>query len=279
MLRPLGVILSVISATSAFAVAPLDTSNQVIISVRDQKLVLLRNGGKVATYPISTSMFGLGDAWGRMTTPLGYLAVEKKIGDNVPVGAVFHKRRLTGEVLQPNAPGRDPITTRIIWLRGLEPQNAHAFQRGIYIHGTPEEKKIGQPASYGCIRMKSKDVAELYDQVPLGAVVQIIPDRLPKMEKAKPRQEMSGGVVATANVTPEPPPQMTVTKAANVTPQPPPHVTATKVAKVAPEPPPQISATTLAMPPSSSLTVEQMRTAGALAGAKQKAKLATNKRL
>jgi hypothetical protein len=295
MLRPLAVIFSLISATSAFAIAPLDTSNQVIISVRDQKLVLLRNGSKVATYPISTSMFGLGDAWGRMTTPLGYLAVEKKIGDNVPVGAVFHKRRLTGEVLQPNAPGRDPITTRIIWLRGLEPQNAHAFQRGIYIHGTPEETKIGRPASYGCIRMKSKDVAELYDQVPLGAVVQIIPDRLPKMEKAKPRQEMSGGVVAAANVTPQPPPQMTVTKAANIPPEPPPQIATTKVAKVAPErppriaatkaanvtpePPPQISATTLAMPPSTSLTVEQMRTAGALAGARRKAKLATNKRL
>ena len=294
MLRPVALILSVISATSAFAIAPLDTSNQVIISVRDQKLVLLRNGSKVATYPISTSMFGLGDAWGRMTTPLGYLAVEKKIGDNVPVGAVFHKRRLTGEVLQPNAPGRDPITTRIIWLRGLEAQNAHAFQRCIYIHGTPEENKIGRPASYGCIRMKSKDVAELYDQLPLGAVVQIIPDRLPKMEKTKPRQETSGGVVA-ANITP-PPPQTTATKVAKVTPQPPPQITDTKVAKVAPqtplqqitatkaanvtpEPPPQISADMLATPPSSSLSLEQMRTAGALAGARRKAKLAANKRL
>jgi hypothetical protein len=294
MLRPVALILSVLSATSAFAIAPLDTSSQVVISVRDQKLVLMRNGSKVATYPISTSMFGLGDAWGRMTTPLGYLAVEKKIGDNVPVGAVFHKRRLTGEVLQPNAPGRDPITTRIIWLRGLEPQNAHAFQRCIYIHGTPEEKKIGQPASYGCIRMKSKDVAELYDQLPVGAVVQILPDRLPKMEKTKPRQEMSGGVVAS-NITPEPPPPITATKVAKVTPQAPPpiaaptiakvtlqappKITATKAANVTPQPPPQISATMLAMPPSSSLSLEQMRTAGALAGARQKAKLAANKRL
>src|SRR5215471_12671009 len=112
MRRPIAAILTVLSATSAFAAAPVDTSNQVIISVRDQKLVLLRNGSKVATYPVSTSMFGLGDARGRMTTPLGYLAVEKKIGDNVPVGAVFHQRRLTGEVLQPNTPGRDPIKTR-----------------------------------------------------------------------------------------------------------------------------------------------------------------------
>ena len=247
MLRPLAFILSVILATSAFATVPPDTSNQLIISVRDQKLMLLRNGSKVAVYPVSTSMFGLGDSWGRMTTPLGYLAVEKKIGENVPVGAVFHNRRLTGEILQPNTPGRDPITTRIIWLRGLEAQNAHAFQRCIYIHGTPEEKKIGSPASYGCIRMKAKDVAELYNQVPIGAVVQIVPDRLPKAEKTKPRQEMSGGVVAVA---------------ANVT----------------PEPALQISATTLATPPSGSLSVEQMRMAGALAGARQKAKLAANKR-
>ena len=276
MLRALAVLFGLISATSAFALAPLDTSNQLIISVRDQKLMLLRNGSKVATYPISTSMFGLGDAWGRMTTPLGNLAVEKKIGDNVPVGAVFHKRRLTGEVLQPNAPGRDPITTRIIWLRGLEAQNAHAFQRCIYIHGTPEENKIGRPASYGCIRMKSKDVAELYDQVPVGALVQIIPDRLPKMEKAKPRQEMSGGVVA-ANVTPQAPAQITVAKAANVVPQLPSQKTATTVAKVTP--PPQITADMLATPPSSSLTVEEMRMAGALAGARRKAKLAVNKRL
>jgi hypothetical protein len=127
MFRPLAVIFGFLSISSAFGVTPLDTSSQVIISVRDQKLMLVQNGGKVVTYPVSTSMFGLGDAWGRMTTPLGYLAVEKKIGDNAPTGAVFHNRRFTGEVLQPNAPGRDPITTRIIWLRGLEAQNAHAF--------------------------------------------------------------------------------------------------------------------------------------------------------
>lgn len=185
MLRPIAVIFSLISAASAFAITPLDTSSQLIISVRDQKLMLLQNGGKVAEYPVSTSMFGLGDAWGRMTTPLGYLAVEKKIGDNVPVGAVFHNRRLTGEILQPNAPGRDPVTTRIIWLRGLEAQNAHAFQRGIYIHGTPQEKNIGRPASYGCIRMKSSDIAQLYDRVPPGALVQIVQDPASEISKAE----------------------------------------------------------------------------------------------
>src|SRR5438046_9351356 len=94
MRRPLAVIFSFISIAPAFAVTPVDTSSQLIVSVRDQKLMLVHNGGKVATYPVSTSMFGLGDAWGRMTTPLGYLAVEKKIGDNSTRGAVLQHPQL-----------------------------------------------------------------------------------------------------------------------------------------------------------------------------------------
>lgn len=160
--------------------------SRVIISVHDQKLMLIENGGRVATYRISTSKFGVGDRWGSMATPLGFLQVAQKIGDHAPVGAVFHNRRFTGEVLPPNAPGRDPVLTRIMWLRGLEPTNAHAFGRCIYIHGTPEEKTIGRPSSYGCIRMKSCDVTALYNQVQLGAIVQIVQDRLPKVPKAKP---------------------------------------------------------------------------------------------
>lgn len=160
-------------------------ANRIIISVRDQKLVLLQDGARVATFPVSTSKFGLGDAPRRMTTPLGYLQVAQKIGDNAPSGAVFHNRHWTGEVLPPNAPGRDPIVTRIIWLRGLERSNLNAYNRCIYIHGTPEERLIGRPASYGCIRMRSRDVASLYSQVPVGTVVQIIPDRLPKISKSR----------------------------------------------------------------------------------------------
>jgi len=173
--------------------------NRVIISVRDQKLMLLQNGARVATYPVSTSKFGLGDSQGQMTTPLGLLQVAKKIGDNAPTGAVFHNRRWTGEILRPNAPGRDPITTRIIWLRGLETQNAHAFNRCIYIHGTAEERTIGRPASYGCIRMKARDVAVLYSQLPLGAFVQIVPDRLPKVAVFKASSAGAG----TPSVSPE----------------------------------------------------------------------------
>lgn len=173
-------IASILLSTGVRAEGP----SRVIVSVRDQKLMLMANGAKLATYPVSTSKFGLGDNWGRMTTPLGFLQVAQKIGDHAPVGAVFHNRRFTGEIIKPNAPGRDPIITRIIWLRGLQASNEHAFSRCIYIHGTPQERLIGRPASYGCIRMKSRDVAALYAQVPLGAIVEIVPDRLPKVPAA-----------------------------------------------------------------------------------------------
>jgi len=158
--------------------------SRIVISVKEQKLMVMANGERLAVYPVSTSKFGLGDDWGHMTTPLGFLQVAEKIGDHAPVGAVFRNRRFTGEILKPNAPGRDPVITRIIWLKGLEAGNAHAFSRCIYIHGTPEERTIGKPASYGCIRMKSQDVADLYAQLPIGTLVEIVKDRLPDVPKA-----------------------------------------------------------------------------------------------
>jgi lipoprotein-anchoring transpeptidase ErfK/SrfK len=160
-----------------------DFSTHVIISVRDQRLMLVERGIGIATYPVSTSKYGLGDAWGSLATPLGLLQVAQKIGDHAPMGAVFHNRRWTGEILRPNTPGRDPVMTRIIWLRGLEASNSHAFSRCIYIHGTNEEKTIGRPASFGCIRMRSSDVTALYSQLPLGTPVEIVPNRLPKPTK------------------------------------------------------------------------------------------------
>jgi hypothetical protein len=157
----------------ASCVAP-DAQHHVVISVRDQKLAVLEKAKLIATYPVSTSKFGLGDWQGSCCTPLGELEIADKIGDGAPPGAVFKDRRRTGEVVQVNAPGRDPIVTRIIWLRGREPQNANAFPRDIYIHGTPEERNIGRPASYGCIRMRSTDIVNLYSMVGRGAQVSIV---------------------------------------------------------------------------------------------------------
>lgn len=156
-----------------------DQHHEIVVSVKEQKLLLLTDGKPEAIYPVSTSKFGIGDRLGSYATPLGKLFVKMKIGMGRPLGTVFKSRVPTGEVLKPNAPGRDPIVTRILWLEGAEPGNRNAFNRGIYIHGTPQEKLIGRPASFGCIRMRSSDVIALCDKVATGAVVRITPDHLP----------------------------------------------------------------------------------------------------
>src|SRR5438034_11709386 len=151
-----------------------DTQHHIVISTREQKLALLDRSNVMAIYPVSTSKFGLGDWRGSRFTPLGQLQIAEKIGGDAPPGAVFKDRRRTGEIVPPDSPGRDPIVTRILWLRGLEAQNSNAFTRDIYIHGTPEERLIGTPASYGCIRMRSSDIISLYGIVGVGAVVSIV---------------------------------------------------------------------------------------------------------
>jgi lipoprotein-anchoring transpeptidase ErfK/SrfK len=143
-------------------------STEVIVSVPDQVLALVDRGRLIARYPVSTSKFGIGDSAGSYRTPLGTLFVSAKFGDNLPSGAVIKNRVPTGEVVTTNAPGRDAIVARVIWLRGMEAQNRGARDRCIYIHGTPEERRIGKPASFGCVRMRSRDVIALYNSVHIG---------------------------------------------------------------------------------------------------------------
>src|SRR3954466_7881160 len=175
LLLPAAVALFVTSC-----VAP-NTRHRIVVSIPQQRLALLDNGALIATYPISTSKFAIGDAPGSRATPLGELEIAKKIGGGAVLGTVFKDRRPTGEILVPDAPGRDPIVTRILWLRGLEAQNANAYGRYIYIHGTAEERNIGKRASYGCIRMRSRDVVQLYDVVGWGARVTILNEPLEAM--------------------------------------------------------------------------------------------------
>jgi lipoprotein-anchoring transpeptidase ErfK/SrfK len=145
----------------------------IVVSVPDQTLALVDGGVVRERFKVSTSRFGLGDNSNSYATPLGSLEVASKIGGNAPMGTVFKSRRPTGEILRPNAPGRDPIVTRILWLRGLERGNARAYSRGIYIHGTPVEAQIGRPVSYGCIRMRSNDVTRLFNTVRVGTKIEI----------------------------------------------------------------------------------------------------------
>jgi lipoprotein-anchoring transpeptidase ErfK/SrfK len=146
----------------------------IFVSVPEQRLMIMENGVMVGHYPVSTSKFGLGDRPSSFETPVGTLEVAAKVGDGAPSGAVFKGQQMTGEICRPNSRGRDPIVTRILHLRGLEAGNSRAFDRGIYIHGTPEEWKIGHPASYGCIRMRSCDVVKVFSAVAVGTKVEVV---------------------------------------------------------------------------------------------------------
>jgi lipoprotein-anchoring transpeptidase ErfK/SrfK len=162
------------SPPSAVTPAPDFTETKIIVSIPEQKLAVVVNNKVARTYKISTSRYGEGDSLGSWQTPLGHLAVANKIGSTVPVGGVFRGRQFTGEILSPNAPGRDPIVSRIIWLRGMDGINRNAYSRCIYIHGTPQEEILGKKASFGCVRMSSSDVVEIFNWVAVGTDVAIV---------------------------------------------------------------------------------------------------------
>lgn len=127
-------------------------------------------------YRISTSRFGIGQTAGSNCTPLGLHRVAEKIGGGWPVGTVFKGRQPVGFTWQGRP--RAPITTRILWLEGLEPGfnrggNVDSHARYIYIHGTGEEPTLGRPASHGCIHVAADDLIPLFEMLPTGTLVWI----------------------------------------------------------------------------------------------------------
>lgn len=184
----------------SFALEDTASPMEVVVSVAEQEMALIHAGEVLARYPISTSKFGLGDARNSYRTPLGKMRICEKIGDNLAAGTVLKGRQATNEILPVNAPGRDPIVTRILWLEGLEEQNRNARGRAIYIHGTPEESRLGEPVSWGCIRMRSRDVMALYERVEVGTPVTIITQKLPKFPKGDPNKDI---LVASNRLSPE----------------------------------------------------------------------------
>jgi len=147
---------------------------KIQISVRAQQLTLKAGRQKLASYPVSTSRFGLGTKEGSFKTPTGKFRITEKIGAGMPLRTVFKSRRpvkATKKALREE----DLVMTRILWLDGLERRNANTHDRYIYIHGTNHEEKIGLPDSHGCIRMKNADLVELFERVFEGTPVEIRP--------------------------------------------------------------------------------------------------------
>jgi len=158
---------------------------RLVVSVAQQRLSLMRGNQLIKEYPVSTSRYGTGSEDGSFRTPLGAHRIREKHGAGEPVNQVFTGRQPIGVLDDLLASGQalpdDIITSRILWLEGLEPgtncgEGIDSYARYIYIHGTNEEQQIGTPASHGCIRMRNRDVIELFDQVETGTRVDITQD-------------------------------------------------------------------------------------------------------
>jgi lipoprotein-anchoring transpeptidase ErfK/SrfK len=147
--------------------------HKIVIDSRTQSLSLFQGADLLFVAPVSTSRFGLGFENGSRKTPTGMFCIHQKVGGEMPVGTVFKGRKPVTAPLDWSAEP-DLITSRILWLDGLDEENALTRERYIYIHGTNQEQLIGQAASSGCVRMRNADVVRLFDLVDVGALVEIL---------------------------------------------------------------------------------------------------------
>lgn len=161
----------------------IDTAEILLVKIDEQHLYLLQEDRVLHVYPVSTSRYGIGNKKGSYQTPLGVHNIAEKIGEGCQPGEIIKARVPTGKLAEictdVRETGQDLITSRVLWLRGLEPGvnaggEVDSYSRYIYIHGTAEEGLIGRPASIGCIRMKNTDVIDLYDRVAVGTPVVIL---------------------------------------------------------------------------------------------------------
>jgi hypothetical protein len=182
-----------------------ETSKVLVVSISKQELIYYLDHQIQWEKPISTALKGIGQKRDSFQTPLGLHRIKQKLGKGLPQGAIFESRVYKGQIWVPlqdtahhtNGPSGESeaetepaisklpelITSRILWLTGLEPgfnsgtdpsgALVDSYQRFIYIHGTNREEDIGKPTSYGCVRMFNRDVIELFDQVEEGDLVWI----------------------------------------------------------------------------------------------------------
>jgi len=155
----------------------------IFVSIKKQRLYHIKNDTIIKEYIISSSAYGIGSETGSNKTPLGLHKVNQKYGEKTPINGRMVGRVFYGEIAtiykDSTKSKTDDVTTRILWLEGLEQgknkgERIDSFKRYIYIHGTSEEGRLGTPASHGCIRMKNKEVIDLYNKVAIGTLVLIL---------------------------------------------------------------------------------------------------------
>ena len=159
-------------------------ANEVLyVSIKQQKLYHIQNDSIIKEYIISSSAYGIGSKAGSNKTPIGLHSIKEKYGDNTPINGRMTGRVFYGDIAtiytDETKSKTDDVTSRIFWLEGMEKgknkgKGIDSFSRYIYIHGTSEEGRLGKPASHGCIRMKNKEVIDLYKLIEVGTLVLIL---------------------------------------------------------------------------------------------------------
>ena len=157
--------------------------NLLFVSIENQKMYRIQSKDIIETYEISTSKYGIGNQMGSNKTPTGLHKINSKYGHKTPINGRMIGRVFYGQIAKifsdTTTSKTDDITSRILWLEGLENginkgDNIDSYKRYIYIHGTSEEGRIGIPSSHGCVRMKNKDVIDLFNEVAIGTFVLIL---------------------------------------------------------------------------------------------------------
>jgi hypothetical protein len=170
---------SVNKTCSALGIKP--TDRLLAVRIGRATLQFLRRGEVVRSYPISTSRRPPSNLKDSLGTPRGLHEIAERIGGGQPTGIVFRARVSTGRHFSelPDSPAEaNLITSRILWLRGLEPGvnrggEVDTYERYVYIHGTNQESRIGEPLSAGCVLMRNLDIIALYEDVRAGDMVWI----------------------------------------------------------------------------------------------------------
>jgi len=159
------------------------TNEVIYVSIKEQKLYYIQHDSIIKEYVISSSSYGIGSTSGSNKTPIGIHSIREKFGEKTPLNGKMTDRVFHGNIAtiytDETRSKTDDVTSRILWLEGLEKgknkgKGIDSFSRYIYIHGTSEEGRLGKPASHGCIRMKNKEVIDLYKLVEVGTLVLIL---------------------------------------------------------------------------------------------------------
>ena len=159
------------------------TDEVIYVSIKEQKLYYIQHDSIIKEYIISSSSYGIGSKAGSNKTPIGLHSIKEKYGDNTPINGKMTDRVFHGNIAtiytDETRSKTDDVTSRILWIEGMEKgknkgKGIDSFSRYIYIHGTSEEGRLGKPASHGCIRMKNKEVIDLYKLVEVGTLVLIL---------------------------------------------------------------------------------------------------------